>query len=414
MSSPPTTAIPDIFGEAVGRDPFAAYATLRELGPVYDERNELWILTRHADVLHALHAPQVFSSAGGYGEFMSGRAGPGDARGRANALRFDNIMGSRVMIASDPPDHTVLRRVVSRPFTKRRIAEWERMARALTTDLVDSMERRMRSGETVDFTRDLAIPLPVTLIAEILGIPAERMADFRRWSEALVGALAASVELERVGADLMEMSQFFAGEVSARRADPGDDLISAIAAATPDGEQLTEIEVVLFCILLLVAGNETTTNLLGNLQHALWDHPSEWAAIRDRPELAADAVEEGLRYCGPVQGLFRQLTEDHEIGDRTLPAGDVVYVSFAAANRDETVFDGADRFRLDRDSREHVAFGHGIHYCLGAQLARLETRVVLEELARRGLDLAPAGDAVAVGNAVLRGYTSIPVALEQV
>ena len=413
MASKPATFVPDIFGDAVARDPFGAYADLRALGPVYDEQNDLWVLTRHADVLHALHTPLVFSSAGGYGEFMSGRAGPGDAQGRADALRFDNIMGSRVMIASDPPDHTLLRRVVSRPFTKRRIAEWERMARTLTASLVDDMEARLRAGETVDFTRDLAIPLPVTLIAEILGIPADRMTDFRRWSEALVGALAASVELERVGADLLEMSQFFAGEVGARRSAPGDDLISAIAAATPDGEQLTDMEVVLFCILLLVAGNETTTNLLGNLQHALWEHPSEWVKIRENPSLAGDAVEEGLRYCGPVQGLFRQLTEDHPMAGRVLPAGDVVYVSFAAANRDETVFDDAEVFRLGRDNHDHVAFGHGIHYCLGAQLARLESRVVLEELARRQLDLAPAGTAVPIGNVVLCGYTSIPVTLER-
>ncbi|MCZ2110719.1 MAG: cytochrome P450, partial [Dehalococcoidia bacterium] len=375
------------------------------------EQNDLWLLTRHADVIHALHEPRIFSSAGGYSEFMSGRVGPGDASGRANALRFDDLMGSRVMIASDPPDHTLLRRVVSRPFTKRRIAEWERMAQDLAADLLDEAEERLRSGESIDFTKDIAIPLPVTLIAGILGIPAERMADFRRWSEALVGALAASVDLERVGADLLEMSQFFSEVVGARRQDPGDDLISAIAAATPDGEQLSQIEVVLFSILLLVAGNETTTNLLGNLQHALWDHPSEWATVRSHPEQAVDAVEEGLRYCGPVQGLFRQVTEADRLGDVVLPAKAVVYVSFAAANRDESVFEAADSFKLNRDSREHVALGHGVHYCLGAQLARLETRVVLEELARRDLDLVPHGAPTAMGNAVLRGYSSIPVAL---
>ena len=227
----------------------------------------------------------------------------------------------------------------------------------------------------------------------------------------VVGALAASVDLERVGADLLEMSQFFSEVVGARRQDPGDDLISAIAAATPDGEQLSQIEVVLFSILLLVAGNETTTNLLGNLQHALWDHPSEWATVRSHPEQAVDAVEEGLRYCGPVQGLFRQVTEAYRLGDVVLPAKAVVYVSFAAANRDESVFEAADSFKLNRDSREHVALGHGVHYCLGAQLARLETRVVLEELARRDLDLVPHGAPTAMGNAVLRGYSSIPVAL---
>jgi len=407
--TPPT--VPDLFSAAVTQDPHPAYAHLRALGPVHDQANDLWLLSRHADVLQALHQPTVFSSAGGFGEFMSGRIGAGGGSERAGVLGFDQMGGSRVMIASDPPDHTLLRRIVSRPFTKRRIAEWEEMARRLGATLVDDLVERIRSGAPADFTTDLAVPLPVTLIAEILGIPPSQMADFRRWSDALVGSLAADIDVARVGADLGEMFQYFWRIAEERREAPGDDLISAIAVATPDGEQLSTTEVVMFCVLLLVAGNETTTNLLGNLQHAFWDHPDEWRRVREDPTLAASAVEEGLRYCGPVQGLFRRTTEAATVAGVEIPAEANVCVLFAAANRDETVFEDADRYVIGRPDGDHVAFGHGIHYCLGAQLARLETRVVLDTLADRGLDLQPAGPAVRTANAVLQGYSSIPVSL---
>src|SRR5690606_9416544 len=167
--TPPT--IPNLFSEDVTEDPYRAYRTLRSLGPVYDEANDLWILSRHADVLEALHHPAVFSSAGGYGQFMSGGIGPAGGSERAGVLGFDQVGGSRVLIASDPPDHTMLRRIVSRPFTKRRIAEWDEMARRLAATLVDELVERIRGDDVADFTMDLAVPLPVTLIAEILGIP---------------------------------------------------------------------------------------------------------------------------------------------------------------------------------------------------------------------------------------------------
>jgi len=405
--TPPT--IPDLFSADVTADPYRAYRTLRELGPAFDEGNDLWILSRHADVLQALHQPTVFSSAGGYGQFMSGGIGPAGGSERAGVLGFDQMGGSRVMIASDPPDHTMLRRIVSRPFTKRRIAEWDEMARRLAATLVDDLIARVRDGGAADFTKELAVPLPVTLIAEILGIPPSQMADFRRWSDALVGSLAADIDVARVGADLAEMFRYFWTIAEERRQAPGDDLISAIAVATPDGEQLSTTEVVMFCVLLLVAGNETTTNLLGNLQHAFWDHPDQWRRLRDDPSLAAAAVEEGLRYCGPVQALFRRTTQDCVLGGAEIPAEANVGVLFAAANRDESVFEDPDRYVIGRPGGEHVAFGHGIHYCLGAQLARLETRVVIEALAERGIDLAPGGPSVRTANTVLQGYTSIPV-----
>src|SRR3546814_14756009 len=217
------------------------------------------------------------------------------------------------------------------------------------------------------------------------------MADFRRWSDALVGTLAAEIDVAGVGADLAEMSAFVFTVAEQRLRDPEDDLISAIAAATADGEQLSTMEVVLFCILLLVAGNETTINLLGNLQHAFWDHPDQWRRLRDDPSLAAAAVEAGLRFCGPVQALFRRTTQDCVLGGVDIPAEANVGVLFAAANRDEAVFEDPDRYVIGRPGGEHGAFGHGIHYSLGSTLARPAPRVVPEAPARRAFAMPPGG-----------------------
>lgn len=403
-------SVPDLFADSALKDPYAAYAELRRLGVVHDAHNEMWVVTRHADVLDALHRPEIFSSAGGYSAFGSGSVGPRSGRDRrGRGIGLDRAFGSRVLIASDPPDHTMLRRIVSRGFTRRAIADWEARAERLARQLVDELIRRLDSDGVADFTAEVAIPLPVTLIAEILGVPTERMADFRRWSEALVGALSNEVDVEAGGADIAEMAAYFAEVVEQRRTSPEDDLISTIAQATPDGEQLSSFEVVMFCILLLVAGNETTTNLLGNVVHALWAHPDQWNLLMEEPSQAADAVEEGLRYCGPVQGLFRQTTQATVLGGVDLPARANLYVCFGAANRDESAFADASQYRIGRDAGSHVALGHGIHFCLGAQLARMEARVTLEELARRRIELAPAGAPTRTASAIIRGFRSIPV-----
>ena len=399
---------PDLFSASVIADPFPAYASLRRSGVVYDERNDMWVVARHRDVLEALHHPSLYSSEYGFQAFMSGQVGPAGSEERATAIGLDRLLGSRVLIASDPPDHTLLRRIVSRPFTKRSIASWETRATVLADELVQELAGKAANGDA-DLVRDLAVPLPVRLIAEVLGIPSDRQADFRRWSDALVGSLAAQIDVEAVSGDLAEMSEFFWNVTEERRRAPEDDLLSAIAQATPDGEELSTIEVVMFCILLLVAGNETTTNLLGNIQHSLWDHPDQFDLIRRQPDLTPAAVEEGLRHGGPVQGLFRQTTAACELGGVRLPTSANVFVLFAAANRDEAVFSEPDVFRVERDTADHLALGHGIHYCLGAQLARLEARAALDALLAHGLELQPTGPAVATHNPILRGFESIPV-----
>lgn len=406
-----TKAIPDLFSRSALADPHPYYAELRRIGVVHDQVNRMWIVTRHADVLEVLHQPDVFSSAGGYAAFASGVSGPetGSRGGPGRGVGLDRAFGSRVLIASDPPEHTMLRRIVSRGFTKTAMTRWEARAARLADELVAPVLDHLEGGGEADIVRDLAIPLPVTLIAEMLGVPATKMEEFRRWSEALVGALSNEIDVDRNGRDIAEMAGYFSEVVARRRDVPGDDLISTIASSTPDGEQLREFEVVMFCILLLVAGNETTTNLLGNMLHAFWAHPDQWACVLRQPALASAAVEEGLRYCGPVQGLFRQTTTAVDLGGVTLPAAANVYVSFAAANRDDRVFGDPDRFSLERDASAQLALGHGIHFCLGAQLARMEARVAIEAFARRGVTLQPAGRASPTMSPILRGYRSIPV-----
>lgn len=402
--------IPDLFDPDVQRDPVDAYRLLRRLGPVRDEGNGIWLLSRHRDVIDALHHPSQFASADGYEALTAGSIGPASRGERLAEAGIGEAIGQRMLIASDPPHHTALRSIVSRPFTRRRVTDrWEAMATELAGRLVDDLAERLDAGETADFVADLAGPLPITLIAEILDIPPSMHTDFRRWSASLVGSLGLDFDPLESAADLMEMVQFFAELGQDRRDQPGDDLISAIAAATPEGEQLTIDEVVLFCILLLVAGNETTTNLLGRLLHAFWAHPDQWGALLEDPGLVPGAVEEGLRFCGPVIALARQTTEDVAVGEVTIPAGDVAMLVFAAANRDESVFPDADRFLVDRPRSEHLAFGHGIHYCLGAQLARLEVRTVLDVLVDRRLALAPGGAAEPLLGPIVHGYRSIPV-----
>jgi cytochrome P450 len=400
--------LPDLFDPTTVRDPFEAYASYRRIGPVYDERNGCWILARHHDVVEALHQPALLSSQGGFRALMGGSVGPPAARGRGAAVGLDEFIGSRVLIASDPPDHTKLRRLVSRPFTKGAMAAWQPRIAARAEEVIDEFVQRLDAGDA-DLVRDLAIPLPVLVIADVLDIPAERLADFRRWSDALVGTLGGDVDLAAAQVEIQQMFEFFFDLAQLRRQDPGDDLISAIAVAEPDGEALDPLEVVMFCVLLLVAGNETTTNLLGNLQEALWAYPDEADLLASRPELVSATIEEALRFCGPVQGLFRATTEPCTFGAVTIPADQIVMVLFASANRDEKVFPAGDIFQIERDSRDHVAFGHGVHYCLGAQLARLETAEALRVLSCRTVTLAPNGPASRTTNPILRGFTSLPV-----
>jgi cytochrome P450 len=256
---------------------------------------------------------------------------------------------------------------------------------------------------------NLASPLPTIVIAEMMGIPADRHDDFKRWSDNLVNGLLTGGDNIKMLISAVEISWFFARTVRARRRNPGDDLVSLLVAGDRDADALSLVELIKFCVLLLVAGNETTTNLISNAMLALLDRPDQWQQITVDPALASTAVEEALRFDGPGQGLLRIATADITIGDSTIPAGARVLPLIGSANRDRRHWDDPDEFRLDRKPNEHIAFGSGIHFCIGNALARIESRAAIEMLARRLPHLARAGSPTRIASPVLRGLRSLPV-----
>jgi cytochrome P450 len=269
---------------------------------------------------------------------------------------------------------------VNRGFTPRRIAALEPRIREITRRALD----RIDPGG-FDLVRDLAVPLPVTVIAELLGVDPERMEDFKRWSDAIVTAISGTTpeSRERVRGQRGQFRRYFKEVIERRRREPRDDLVSVLIRAEEDLGALTPVQILGFTVLLLVAGNETTTNLLGNTMQALLRHPDQLKKVIADPALMGGLVEEGLRYDSPVQALVRSPTRDVKLRGVEIAKGSTVLVLFASANRDERQFADPDRFDVTRESRGHVAFGFGIHYCLGAALARLEARVAFEELLSR-------------------------------
>jgi cytochrome P450 len=396
---------------AVIADPYPHYTWLRDNAPVYHSGDpDLWVVSRHDDVVVLRDTERFSSDMGGLARGLNGNPFNPSMKipGWLNRLAA-RIPWLRVLLTSDPPQHTVLRRKVSRAFTPKMMASWEPRIREISAGLVADMQGADKSTPG-DLVRDLASPLPTTVIAEMMAIPAQRRDDFKRWSDNLVDGLLTGGSLARMATSAAEISLYFARTVRQRRARPGDDLISLLV--TGDQETaLNPAEVITFCILLLVAGNETTTNLIANAMLALFDRPDLWRQLTADPALAAAAVEETLRYDGPGQGLIRVTTTDVRMGDETIPAGRNVLPLIASANRDPRHWDDPDTFRLDRQPNDHLAFGTGIHFCIGYALARLEGRVAIETLFRQLAGLRPAGQPVRINSPVLRGLRSLPVAV---
>ncbi len=379
-----------VFGSAAREDPYPVYATLREEYPVYREpAYGTYVLTRFKDVYDVLKDHGRFSSALGIS--------PG--------LQSNSGAMMTTMITSDPPRHTRLRALVNRSFTPRVLESLEPWLVTLVDDILDSWE----AGRDIDVVHALTVPIPVAAIARLLGISAEDTERFKDWSDAVVGATDGGLP-EESRQKIGDMMRYFAAEIAERRQAPRNDLVSTITFAEVDGERLTDLEMLGFCLLLLVAGNETTTNLLSNLLAVLAQKPDLWAALRDDPSRVSAAVDEALRFDSPVQMLFRSTTTDMNLHGVEIPAGSRVAVAYAAANRDPREFADPDEFSLDRDLKQHLAFGYGIHYCLGAPLARLEARVALERLIARFAKVAP-GDSPGrrVPSSILRGFSSLPL-----
>jgi cytochrome P450 len=344
------------FDPRLTEDPYPHYQQWREQKPVFrDAASGEWIVSRQEDVLEVLKNHKVYSSSA----FA-------DSEQTAVALP---------LLSDDPPRHTQLRALVNRAFTSRTLRSMEVEVERLSRELAGAMA----TGSPVDVAADFTIQLPVEVISQLMGIPGERGEDFKRWSDALTGTSEAA-DMEARMPDIMEMAAYFASLIPDRRANPGDDLVSKVVNAEVDGERLSDEDITGFCMLLLIAGNETTTNLLSNLLYHAASNPEIWQELREDRSKIDSAIEEILRYDAPVQFVFRTVTEDTKLHGETLSAGDIVVAIMGSANRDPGLHDRPDEFRLDRDQNTHYTFGHGIHFCIGAPLGRLEARLALEAL----------------------------------
>ena len=322
--------------------------------------------------------------------------------------------GARTMLFSDPPMHTRLRRLVSRDFTPRRIREMEPRIREIARELIDVAAR---SGQ-LDVMSGIANALPVMVIAEMLGVPREHYEQFKHWSDVVVSGdntLPGTPLPEEFHIATKALRDYFAEEIERRRKAPGTDLVSALVAAHDDAEALNADELLAFVLLLLLAGNETTTNLIGNGMLALGRNPAQMELLRTTPELMPRAIEEILRYDGPVQSTVRFTIEDVNLGGTAIPARLACFIIVAAANRDPAQFEDPDRFDITREPRDHVALGEGIHFCIGAPLARMEGAIAIGAMLERFPRLRikdPGAEVIYKGSYFLRGLNSLVMSIE--
>ncbi len=358
------------------------------------------MVTRYADVMAVLRDHAHFSSER-----------PRDPAEPPNEGPF---AGARTMLFSDPPTHTRLRRLVSRDFTPRRIRDLEPRIREIAKNLIDHAARK---GE-LEVMSGFANALPVMVIAEMLGVPPDHYEQFKHWSDTVVSGdntLPGTPLPVEFHTATKALRSYFAEEIERRRKDPGADLISALVAAHDDAEAMNADELLAFVLLLLLAGNETTTNLIGNGMLALGRNPAQMNLLRQRPELMARAIEEILRYDGPVQSTIRFTKEDTMLGGTELPANLGCFIIVAAANRDPAQFEDPDRFDITREPRDHFAFGEGIHFCIGAPLARMEGVIAIGAMLERFPRLRlkdPAMKPAYKGSYFLRGLESLPLAID--
>jgi cytochrome P450 len=394
---------PQLFGPAMRADPYPSYARLRRFDPVHwAEGPGVWVLTRYADIVSVLRSPHASAERTEIG------------RQRVPA-EFQEVFSDRkdAMLNADPPRHTRLRLLVNKAFTPGAVADLAPFIQRFVDDVIDTVGPRGR----MDLIRDLAYPLPATVIAEMLGVPHEDRDRFKQWSDdtaALASNLPGNLSedvLRRADVGMRELRAYFAGIVARRRVEPRDDLLSGLVKAQQEGDRLNEAELLANAVLLLNAGHETTTNLIGNGTLALLRHPDQLRRLREDPALVPTAVEELLRYDSPVQFTTRVLKEDLELGGKQLRAGQTVLLLLGAANRDPAQFPDPDRLNVGRADNKHLAFGLGSHFCLGAPLARLEGRIVFETLLRRlpGLRLVDPAP-VYRQNFNLRGLEALEVA----
>lgn len=389
-------------------DPYRVYADLRKHNPVArmkSRRANSWVVTRYDDVMAILKDPRFCN------DFRKMRP---EAEQRARWRWMPNLMrgfGS-TMLSLDDPDHRRVRDVVHRAFTPRMIERLRGQVEQLSATLLNQMSQQ----ETVDFISAYALPIPLTVISNMLGVPDQDRLRFHKWSSAFLETVSGDLRGGLLHLPLiLQMVQFFKRLIRMRQHSPGDDLLSALVQVENLDERLSEDELVALVFLLLLAGHETTVNLIGSGTLALLEFPDQLKLLREQPDLMDSAIEELLRYANPIdRSAPRFAKEDVAVGGQVIPKGSIVWLALASANRDETAFPQADRLDITRQPNKHVAFGNGVHYCLGAPLARLEGKIALEGLIKcfPAMQLAvPMGELQWRSAMNVRGLKALPIRL---
>ena len=406
------------FDSTVLQCPFPHYARMRDEAPVLRiDPLGVYFVTSYDLVVEVLRDQRTYSS--NFGSPGSGIALAEDDRRRILDVIAQGYPRVPTMLTADQPEHTRYRRLVAKAFNPRAIAELEPAVRSICVELIEAWP----DGHPVEFVESFAVPLPVRVIARALNVPDDRLADFKRWSDDSVAGIGTNISIDqRVAAErgVNEMHAYFAEQIEQRRTEPRDDLLTNLLNARVDDDDpdvadtrpLDMAEMLSILQQLLVAGNETTTKMSTEMMRLLGENPDQWQIMKHDPSRIDRVVDETLRLSSPTQGMFRVATRDVELGGIRIPAGSRLVVVFSSANRDESMFEDADRFDPDRAGlREHLAFGKGIHYCLGANLSRLEGRVALEELCRRldGFRLTDANDYAYHPSFMLRGLTRLEI-----
>ncbi|MDP3939345.1 MAG: cytochrome P450 [Deltaproteobacteria bacterium] len=388
----------DPFDPAFRDDPYPGLRRLREIDPVNETPVGIWRLLRYADVQRLL------------GDVRCGvRTTDGILPGVDESLQGQRLF----MLQQDPPNHARLRRLVSHAFTPRALSAWREEIDRVVEECLDRAAKR---GE-MDVIRDLALPVPATVICWILGVPVEDRDRFTEWTSQATLGLAAPIlppeMLEQARAAGEKLLEYFSGLIAERRAEPRDDLLSALIRAEEEGDKLSFEELQSQATGLLIAGFETTIGLIGNGVRALIQHPDQAEKLRARPELIGSAVKECLRFDGPIVLTVRILHEDAGFGDKMIPKNSMVWAMLASANRDPEVFAEPDRFDIERDASDHVAFGGGAHFCLGHRLATMEGEAAIGGLVRRFRDLRLRSETVEWGASLFRVPGSLPITFSE-
>ncbi|MBG9792801.1 cytochrome P450 [Paenibacillus dendritiformis] len=402
MATSPTIPTVNPFSSDFKDHAYALYEKLREHDPLHriilPNGRTAWIVTRYKDAVAALKADHLKKNLF---QFVTP-----DEMGLPPSQM--DLM-TRHMLNSDPPDHTRLRGLVQKAFTPRMIERLKDRIQGIADGLLDQMEDQA----SMELIQDYAYPLPIIVISEMLGLPSEERDQFRQWSHALVSAINVPEKYQRIGSEIDAFTDYITALIGQRRRDPKEDLLSLLVQAESEGDSLSEKELISTILLLIIAGHETTVNLIGNGIFTLLTHPDELDTLRNTPSLMDSAIEELLRFMGPVEfATNRWIGEDYEWNGKLISKGDMVLVALASANRDPEFFKQPDRLNLSRERNHHIAFGMGIHHCLGAPLARLEGRIAISTLLRRrsGMKLAVPPERLEwQPTYLMRGFASLPL-----